>query len=51
MRTFVSPGVVREFVPRSQRVHHRDHQIRGVERKVVVATIPDDDVGLPLGPP
>jgi hypothetical protein len=39
-------GVVAELVSRAQRIGHDDEEVRGHEREVVVAPVPDDDVGL-----
>ena len=42
-------GVVSQLVPRTVRVRHCDPQIRLIEREVVVAAIPNDDIGFLLG--
>ena len=41
-------GVVEQFVAHAQRVGHDDVQIRLVEGRVVIAAVPDDDIGLGL---
>ncbi len=44
-------GVVEELVPGPQRIGDDDQQVGREEREVVVAAVPDDDVGLLLGLP
>lgn len=43
-------GVVGQLVADAKRVDHHDQDVGRVERGVVVAAVPDDDVGLLLGP-
>ena len=48
-RRFASPGMVAALVARPVRVGDDDLEVGTVERQVVVAAVPDDDVGLLLG--
>ena len=47
-RKFTSPGIIAQFVSGTMRIRDHDLQVRLVERRVVIAAIPQDDVGFLL---